>query len=417
MSRILATYKCVVDNMSDISEIALRLCAESNGIGTVPLSSIPDSNKAYFSEIVDITTLSDREILLKIGIDARNVVPDKGGIPLILCFLFGDSFRGKQLKKIKLIDVEFPSSYLACFEGPKFGLPGLEQLLGVEPPFLSVVVIPSIGSSAGSFAELAFKISEAGADIVVDDDIFGETEYLAVVDRAKAVRARLDNLRKATMYAVNITADAPFMMKVADELKALETAKFKIALRFCPIATGFAMLCSLRSVPLPKYAYSTLQRLLTEDIQHGIDARLLAGIMRVLGADFVYCGAIPGSYAATQGEAISIAKKLTVPWDYEHEGQRKEIRSSIPIITGGLTPGNVWCNLNELGCGVTLHTGSAAFTHPGGVTDGVRAFKQAVEAYKAGEVLDDLIEADSKYKQLRESCLHPGHKFMSQRNI
>ena len=55
--------------------------------------------------------------------------------------------------KVKLIDLEFPKSFLAGFKGPKFGVQGIRDLLGVQD--LSLIHISATSArGAGSFRAL-----------------------------------------------------------------------------------------------------------------------------------------------------------------------------------------------------------------------------------------------------------------------
>jgi len=82
-------------------------------------------------------------------------------LPNILTAALGEgAFYSPGIAAIKLLDIEFPESFLGQFEGPKFGIQGLRDMLEVyDRPIFFGVVKPNIGLSPDAFAELAYLLS------------------------------------------------------------------------------------------------------------------------------------------------------------------------------------------------------------------------------------------------------------------
>src|SRR5262249_6906571 len=94
---------------------------------------------------------------------------------------------------IKWTDFDFPKNFLNQFEGPKFGLKGLRDLVGVQdrPLFLGVVK-PNIGLKPEEFAQIAYEGWRGGLDIAKDDEMLADADWSPLVERARfATKARL----------------------------------------------------------------------------------------------------------------------------------------------------------------------------------------------------------------------------------
>ena len=122
--------------------------------------------------------------------------------------------------EVKLVDLEFPQSFLKHFKGPKFGVQGIRDLLGVyDRPLLNNMIKPCIGLTPEKTAELAYEAAVGGVDIIKDDELVCDPPYCPLVDRVKAV---MEALRRAdevkgekTLYAFNITGPLDLMRERA----------------------------------------------------------------------------------------------------------------------------------------------------------------------------------------------------------
>lgn len=98
-------------------------------------------------------------------------------IPNLITAICGEgAFHSPGMKTIKLMDIHFPDVYLAQFEGPRFGITGLRDMLGVYNRPLTVGVIkPNIGLPSEPFAMLGYKAWLGGLDIAKDDELLCDT--------------------------------------------------------------------------------------------------------------------------------------------------------------------------------------------------------------------------------------------------
>src|SRR3972149_6269519 len=112
--------------------------------------------------------------------------------------------------RLKPLDLHFPAAWTREFKGPRFGIAGMRELLGVpERPLLVVMVKPSIGLTPEQSAEAFYQSAIGGADGVKDDELVVSHPWSHFLDR---VRAHGDAAKRAyeetghrTLYFVNIT--------------------------------------------------------------------------------------------------------------------------------------------------------------------------------------------------------------------
>lgn len=80
--------------------------------------------------------------------------------------------------KVKLLDLSFPESFLGQFKGPKFGVNGIRELLGVwDRPLLNNMIKPCTGLDPEETAKLAYEAAVGGVDIIKDDELVADAPH------------------------------------------------------------------------------------------------------------------------------------------------------------------------------------------------------------------------------------------------
>ena len=76
---------------------------------------------------------------------------------------------------LKLLDIDFPESFVKDFQGPKFGIEGIRKYLGAENrPLLNNMIKPCTGYTPEVGTKLFFEAAAGGlvdADVKVGDII------------------------------------------------------------------------------------------------------------------------------------------------------------------------------------------------------------------------------------------------------
>jgi len=120
-------------------------------------------------------------------------------LPNILTAAGGEgAFYSPGISVIKLLDIAFPDKFLQAFEGPKFGIKGLRDILGVyDRPLFFGVIKPNIGLAPEPFAELAYQSWLGGVDIAKDDEMLCDVDWSPLSQRARLLGvARLKSMQR-----------------------------------------------------------------------------------------------------------------------------------------------------------------------------------------------------------------------------
>lgn len=143
-------------------------------------------------------------------------------LPAMLAAACGEgTFFSKGISVIKLFDIEFPDSFLENFEGPKFGIEGLRDILQVyDRPLFFGVIKPNLGLSPEPFAELAYKAWLGGLDIAKDDEMLTDVDWSSLKQRAALVgQARIKSeveTGEKKIYLANITDEVDRLIGLHD---------------------------------------------------------------------------------------------------------------------------------------------------------------------------------------------------------
>jgi 2,3-diketo-5-methylthiopentyl-1-phosphate enolase len=139
-------------------------------------------------------------------------------ITMMLLAIAGNCFAYSP--HIRLVDLYLGDQFLKGFQGPKFGVPGIRKLLGVEKRPLSLHIIkPKMGMTPEQVAAQCYQTAIGGADMMKDDEMTSDVANSNYLDRLKAVNAALDKAEKETgkrpIYLLSITAEPESMRERA----------------------------------------------------------------------------------------------------------------------------------------------------------------------------------------------------------
>ncbi|WP_018130250.1 2,3-diketo-5-methylthiopentyl-1-phosphate enolase [Effusibacillus pohliae] len=341
--------------------------------------------KKHLGHVVSVEELGTDDqgsvkALLKIAYPVCNFTPD---IPALLTCTFGKlSMDGA----IKLVGLDLPLSFTGHFPGPKYGIEGVRQRLGVHGrPLLMSIFKSCIGYDTDTLAEHFYQQALGGVDLVKDDEIFfADTEApfekrieacLRAAERAAAETG------KKVLYAANLTGP---VTEIADKAKRAVNAGAN-ALLLNVLAYGYDVLHRLAADPeirVPIMAHPALAGALYPSPQYGISAPLVLGkLMRLAGADLVLYPSPYGSVAMERAETLAIANELR----REQAGWKR----SFPVPSAGIHPGLVPRLYEDLGNDQVINAGGGIHGHPDGSAAGGRAFVAAIEAAVNGKSLTE----------------------------
>jgi len=331
-------------------------------------------------------------------------------VPQILSAIAGNIFSMKLLDNLRLMDITFPEDVVQAFRGPKYGMHGVKDLLGVtDRPLVGTIVKPKVGLTSEKHAEVAYNAFAGGCDIVKDDENLTDQKFNRFRKRAELTLKVRDRAEAETgerkMYMCNITAPTcEEMLKRAGILKDLggEYAMIDI------ITVGWSALQSLREnnedVNLVLHAHRCMHSALTRNPRHGVSMLVIAKLIRLIGLDQLHIGTVVGKMHGERDEVLALRDECVlghVPENhYLHvlEQDWGRIKPVFPVASGGLEPTMVPELTKIFGKDVIMQFGGGIHAHPMGTVSGAMACRQAVDASLDGISLEEYAKTHSELK-------------------
>jgi Ribulose bisphosphate carboxylase large chain, catalytic domain len=272
---------------------------------------------------------------------------------LVSALLAGEWADLADLTRCRVVAAEWPSG---LFRGPAFDAP--------DAVLVGAIVKPSLGLTPPEVADTVAALGRGGADLVKDDELLGDPEWCPLADRVRAVAAATE-----TTYAANVTGPADMLLQRAELAVRLGAG----ALLVNVFAQGLDALRVLREAELgvPILAHRAGGALWTRNTTHGAAPSVVAQLLRLLGADYVFCGSFTGRVFDPEADV-----RLQVEACHVELG----VSRSVAVLGGGVGPANAAEQIERLNVsdGVMVLLGSEAYRHSGGIEEAVRATVDAV---------------------------------------
>lgn len=344
---------------------------------------------------------------------------EKGNCPQLLSGIGGNIFGMKALDNLRLLDIQFPKSYLKSFPGPTHGMHGIRKMMNVyKRPMLGAVPKPKIGFSDKEHAEIGFETWMGGFDFVKDDENLTSTTFNNFDKRVRLLSKLRDKAEKATGDTkdayINITAETDEMKRRA---KLLHNYGFKHAM-IDVVVTGYSAVQTLRNTlgdyKMAIHAHRAMHAMFDRNPKHGMSMYMLAKLMRMIGVDQIHSGTAVGKLTGTAAEVMNIAdtlreEKVTEKKNVRFAQDWHGLKQAFPVSSGGVHPGLIPDLLKMFGDECVILVSGGIHGHPRGTRAGAMASRQAIDAVHEGESLQE----HAKYnKELREALdkwgnLHP----------
>ncbi len=343
-----------------------------------------------FSHVTHPTKHGVIQAHLKIHYPAANFSAD---LPAILTTAFGKlSLDGE----IKLLDLDFEESLLRQFPGPRFGIDGIRDTLGVTGRPLAMSIFKGvIGRDLDYLSDQLRQQALGGVDLVKDDEILFDNPLTPFDKRILAARRVLDEVYAETghrtLYAVNLSGRTSSLRDKVRRARELGAD----ALLFNVHAYGFDVLQELaedEEVALPLMAHPAFSGAYTSSDFYGVSTALALGkLTRLAGADFSLFPSPYGSVALEKQTALQLGQELV---------SNGPLKRSFPVPSAGIHPALVPLLLEDYGIDSIINAGGGVHGHPDGAAAGGKAFRQAIDAALQGQ---PLTEAAKHQEELRKA--------------
>jgi ribulose-bisphosphate carboxylase large chain len=388
-----------------LQSAAQRIASESS-IGT--WTDIGTLDKKLFDELSPkVFYLDKKNSVVKIAYSSK--LFEARNIPQIMSSVAGNIFGMSDVKNLRLLDIEFPSSFIEKYMGPYYGVEGVRAIFGIKHrPFVGTIVKPKIGLDEVQHAKVAYDAWLGGCDFVKDDENLTSMSFNNFDKRIIETLRMRDRAERETgehkAYLPNVTAPYGEMLRRAKHV-VRSGGEFVMA---DVLTVGWSGLQELRDQDLKVvfHGHRAMHAAFTRNPKHGISMLVIAKICRLIGIDQLHVGGVVGKMFEGKeevrmvGEAIEhqvVSEKI-----YQHCLQQDwhSLRPMLAVCSGGLHPGKVHHLVQAMGREVIIQAGGGIHGHPKGTIAGARAMRQAVDAEMQGV---SAVEYAKTHSELREA--------------
>lgn len=373
---LICTYYVEPDGLT-ISEAAGGIAAESS-IGTwTEISTL----RSYVKDLAAKVFKIDGNIVhIAYPVDLF----EEGNMPNILSSVAGNIFGLKGIKNLRLLEIKFPYRLVRSFMGPRFGIFGVREILGVrDRPLIGTIIKPKLGLKTSDHAKVAYEAWLGGCDIVKDDENLSGQSFNRfeerVVETLKARDKAENDTGERKVYLVNVTAETMEMIRRAKFVKEHGGRAVMVDILTC----GFAALQTLREADLGLiiHAHRAGHAAFTRNPRHGISMKVIAKISRIIGVDQLHVGTVVGKMYESKEDVLENIEAL--------KENLYGLKSVFPVASGGLHPALIPEIIKYFGVDVIIQAGGGIHGHSLGTVAGAKAMRQAVDAVLKGVSLDE----------------------------
>jgi len=391
---IIATYYTAWPSDWDMDYMSPALAIEQSTGTFEPMpGETPDLRRNHLAKVIGLFEVPyyegevdpdvvERQYIIQVAFPAVNI---ENQLPMLMTSCVGNISLAK---KLKLLDLRMPKSILDGYQGPKFGIEGIYDLLGIElgsRPLLNNMIKPCTGYSVDVGAELFYQAALGGADVIKDDELIGDMEFNRCVDRVKAYmekeRQVYEETGERTLYAVNVTDRLPKMFETAK--RVIDAGGNCLMVNY--ISVGPEAMRAFAEDPdinVPILAHQDVAGAYFMSPYNGVSSPIMMGkIPRLAGADIIaYPFAMGGKATYMKERYNACTRNLTYPFG--------KLKPTMPMPGGGLTPNNVPELIAAHGIDFIIGAGGGIHGHPQGPTAGARAFRYAIDAVLNGITIE-----------------------------
>ena len=221
---------------------------------------------------------------------------------------------------VRVERLELPESILKVFKGPRFGIDGLRERLGVFGRPLFCTALKPMGLPVKTLAELAYQFALGGVDMIKDDHGLADQPFAPFDERVKRCAEAVMRANEKTgghcLYMPNISLSADRIMEKARYAKECGAGGLMAA----PGLVGpdtVRWLAEEDEIGLPIISHPAFQGTFVADVNNGISHYMVFGqLPRLMGADASIFPNYGGRFSFTREDCLDIVHGATEPMSH-----------------------------------------------------------------------------------------------------
>lgn len=303
--------------------------------------------------------------IVKIAFPVANGDWQNDGISQLICHLMGGQMDIDIITSCRLLDVQYPNSFLKNFLGPKYGLSGMRKFTGqYNKPLFGAIVKPKIGVTPEILLEMVKELVDGGVDFIKEDEIMSSPAVCSLEKRVPLIQKYLNNQSRKVVYCYTINSDPHAVLNRAKFIADNGGNGLHVN-----VWSGLGSYNSIRKLDLPIYIHFQKSGDKTfTDKQHrfSISWNVICDLAGIMGADTIHSGMWGGYMNETEDEL-----RLTL------DILRK--RNVVPALSCGMHAGLIDAINTRFGPDYMANVGGAIHGHPMGTIAGAKAIRQSVD--------------------------------------
>jgi ribulose-bisphosphate carboxylase large chain len=318
---------------------------------------------------------------------------EEGSVVNVFTSLVGNVFGFKAVRALRLEDVRFPVWFVKTCFGPPHGIHvERDKMDKYGRPLLGCTIKPKLGLSAKNYGRAVYECLRGGLDFTKDDENVNSQPFMRWRDRFDFCQEAIDKAERETGerkgHYMNVTAPTvEEMFKRAEYARELKTP----IIMSDYITLGWAAHNSLskwcRDNGMLLHVHRAMHAVIDRNPNHGINFRVLAKMLRLLGGDHLHSGTVVGKLegdrAATLGW-IDLMRDRFVKEDRARgiffDQDWGSMPGVFPVASGGIHVWHMPALVAIFGNDSVLQFGGGTLGHPWGNAAGAAANRVALEA-------------------------------------
>ncbi len=318
---------------------------------------------------------------------------EEGSVVNVFTSLVGNVFGFKAVRSLRLEDVRFPIWFVKTCFGPPHGIQvERDKMDKYGRPLLGCTIKPKLGLSAKNYGRAVYECLRGGLDFTKDDENVNSQPFMRWRDRFLFCQEAIDKSEAETGerkgHYMNVTAPTiEDMFKRAEFAKELNTP----IIMSDYITLGWAAHNSLskwcRDNGMLLHVHRAMHAVIDRNPNHGVNFRVLAKLLRLLGGDHLHSGTVVGKLegdrAATLGW-IDLMRDRFIKEDRARgiffDQDWGSMPGVFPVASGGIHVWHMPALVAIFGNDSVLQFGGGTLGHPWGNAAGAAANRVALEA-------------------------------------
>jgi ribulose-bisphosphate carboxylase large chain len=388
MSDIVVSYQVISDKES-VSDLARKIAIEQS-VETPESLITPEIEARFVGRIEKICPVKNHINKYTITLSySEEILSQQYNQLLNLCF-----GNVSMYQNVKCVDIDLSDKLLSHFAGPRFGVSGIRECLGVHGRPLLATALKPRGYSNRQFADLAYEFALGGGDIIKDDqNLIGSFEEFKqrVALCLSAIKNAEDKTGKRCVYFPFISAPYEQIEMYFEWVKRQDVQGVLLAPLILGLDTARGLAAKYNLIYMAHPSFTGSYCVSPND---GMSYHLLYGLLfRLAGVDISVFPNTGGRFKFEEHDCKKIADELRKPLS--------NIKSAFPCPAGGMQ----YAHLNEM---CRWYKQDSVFLLGGSLLEYSEEMSKSTQAFQA-KISEEFPEAITapKEKGAISACEYP----------